>query len=371
MNYSSSYTKFLLAFIFISISFYLGRSIFGSSVSLYLGIATGGMLFLSMVQSSIPRLLQLYLFVAGVGFCFLIMNNGFSSGKLYLPILLSSIGIALAIRKTVNTNPRFHLFISKFLFFGMSFYFLMHFAVYGDFDLALSSSRNHVSVNLIFISCYYILVRRWTGVPIPAIYPVLILSISILAVGIAGIVSAIIIFLGYFLSQSKKNLFLVTTFGFVAFFAVDIPGLLNLIDDDLLRKVFFKLSEGDIRADITSNYIANLDLIKFLTGVPISDLQWTISGREGDSISSTNLHSSYLLLHAKIGIMFFFVMFGIFLVIIKLLKKDFFVFCLFLALVVRASTDTIAFSHGYHEWILILFVLYAVEKSNFSKRKTL
>lgn len=362
MNYSSSYTKFLLAFISISIFFYLGRSIFGFGFSLYLGIATGGILFLSMVQSSIPRLLQLYLFVASVGFCFLIMNNGFSSGKLYLPILLSSIGIALAIRKTVNTNPRFHLSLSSFVFFGMSFYFLMHFAVYRDFDLALNGSRNHVSVNLIFSSCYYILVRRWTGVRIPAIYPVLILSISILAVGISGILTAIIIFIGYFLAQSKNNFFLIPTFVFGAFFAFDIPGLLNWIDDDLLRKVYYKLSEGDVRANIISSYIAELDLIKFLTGVPLNDLQWTLAGREGQGISSTNLHSSYLLLHAKIGIMFFFVMFGIFLVLIKLLRKDFFVFCLFLALLVRASTDTIALSHGYHEWILILFLLYAVEK---------
>ena len=364
-NYSTPYINFLLVFVAMTIFFYLGRSMFGSLLSLYLGIASGGMLFLAMVKSSMPRLLQYYLVVASVGFCFLVVNNGLSSGKLYLPILLSSIGTALAIRKTVNTNSRFHLSLSAFLFYIMSLYFLINFAVYRDFDSAIYGSRNHVSVNLIFCSCYFILVRRWNGVIIPSIYPVLILIISVLAVGISGIIAATIIFFGYFLSQRKITIFFSTIFFSVFIFTFDVPALFNLIDDDLLRKVYYKLSDGDIRGDIFLNYIANLDVIRFLTGVPLNDLQWTLPGREDQAISSTNLHNSYLLLHAKIGIMSFFVIFGIFLVIIKLLRKDFFVFCLFLSLVIRASTDTIAFSHGYFEWILILFLIYAVEKNNF------
>ena len=123
------------------------------------------------------------------------------------------------------------------------------------------------------------------------------------------------------------------------------------------------MTEKDIRADIITNYIANLDVLKFIIGVPFEELVWNLPARNGDYIRSDNLHNSYLLLHSKIGILSFLVMFGLMLILIKLIRKDFLVFALFFAVVVRASTDTIAFSHGFNEWPLILILLYAVEKN--------
>ena len=106
--------------------------------------------------------------------------------------------------------------------------------------------------------------------------------------------------------------------------------------------------------------------LSFIIGIPLEQTSWDLEGRSGSIVSSSNLHNSYLLLHAKIGILSFIYIFGLMVILIKLIKKDIFVFFLFLAIIVRATTDTIAFSHGYHEWALLLVLLYAV--NNKTKR---
>ena len=142
---------------------------------------------------------------------------------------------------------------------------------------------------------------------------------------------------------------------------------MSLIDDDLLRKIIYKLEYGDIREDIVKVYIEKLDFLRLVIGAPLEQTSWNIVGRRGEVISSSNLHNSYLLLHVKIGILSFVFVFGLMVVLIKLIKKDILVFFLFLAIIVRASTDTIAFSHGYHEWALLLVLLYAVDSNNIDK----
>lgn len=363
INYSSSYEKIVLLLTIGGMLSYIARGMFGVDLALYSGMAFGGILFLMMTLKPIPRLLQLYVVVVVVGATFLIINNGLIAGKAYLPLMLSSMGIALAISRTIKSHFRFHFYLSAFIFFGMSFYFLISFVIYRDLGAVTAGSRNHVSSMLLLNSCYYVLVRRWNGIDVSAFFPVLVLVISTLAVGISGIISAIIVFIGYFAARSKKTILLVSSCVIFLYMSLDWPSIFIGIDDDLLRKVYYKLTEKDIRADIITNYIANLDVLKFIIGVPFDELLWTLPGRNGEFIRSDNLHSSYLLLHGKIGILSFLVMFGLMLILIKLIRKDFLVFTLFFAIVLRASTDTIAFAHGFNEWPLILVLLYAVEKN--------
>ena len=361
MSHNKAYTRLVLLLTLIGILSYLSKGLFGFTEMLYIGIACGFVLFLLMVLARpVPKILAYYIIIAIIGTSFILINNGLAAGKFYLPIVISSIGIALAIKRTINSNIKFHLYLSAFIFWVLVLFFFIYFTQYGNFDGAIAASRNHVSVNLILPSCYYVIARRFNGIGIPVHYPFIVVAISAMAVGTSGILASLLIFIGYFLDKGIK----IATFIFVcvviAYFTIDWTHVLSLIDDDLLRKIIYKLEYGDIRGDIIKNYIEKLDFLSFIIGIPLEQTSWDLEGRSGSIVSSSNLHNSYLLLHAKIGILSFIYIFGLMVILIKLIKKDIFVFFLFLAIIVRATTDTIAFSHGYHEWALLLVLLYAV-----------
>ena len=318
MSYSELYGAIFVLLASVGILSYIARGLFGFNLAAYVGMAVGGMLFLLMTLKPIPKMLGLYVVVVVLGSTFLIFNNGLSAGRAYLPLMLSSMGIALAISRTIKSHFRFHIYLSAFIFFGMSFYFLISFVIHRDLGAVTAGSRNHVSSMLLLNSCYYVLVRRWNDIDVSVFFPVLVLVISTLAVGISGIISAIIVFIGYFAARSKKTILLVSSFVICLYMSFDWPSIFIGIDDDLLRKVYYKLTEKDIRAAITTNYIANLDVLKFIVGVPFEELVWILPGRNGDLIRSDNLHSSYLLLHGKIGILSFLVMLGLMLILINL-----------------------------------------------------
>ncbi len=367
MTHTKVYSRLLLLLMSIGILSYLVKGMFGYNEALYIGVVCGFLLFHLIVVRPIPKILAYYIVIAVIGTLFILINNELTAGKFFLPIVISSIGIALAISRTINSNIKFHLDLSAFIFWGMALFFFIYFAQHGNFSGAIGSSRNHVSVNLILSSCYYVIARRWNGISIPLYYPLIIVAISTIAVGASGIITSLIIFIGYFLDKGIKNVIPMLACVAIVYFSIDWVYFLNWIDDDLLRKIAYKLEHGDIRAGIIENYIEKLDFLRFIIGIPLEQTSWDLAGRSGSIISSSNLHNSYLLLHAKIGILSFIFIFGLMLVLIKLIKKDILVFFLFLAIIIRATTDTIAFSHGYHDWALLLVILYAVSGSNVNK----
>ncbi len=362
MKYTKTYNNIVLIFTIIGLTSFILRSVFSVDIALYSAYLFGGILFFVMALNPIPKLLQLYIFCAILGAIFLIINNGLDAGKTYLPLILSSSGIALGISRTIKTNFKFHIYFSAFLFFGLCFYFFVSFAIDGNLSSVTAGSRNHVSTNLILISIYYVIVRRWNGLDITPLYPILILTLSSMAIGISGIISSVIIFLGYFVTRGIRVILFVGFTILALSLTLDWVSIAIWLDDDLLRKIYYKLSSPDIRVDIIEGYIERLDAIKFITGVPINELEWTYQGLGEEWIRSNNLHNSYLLLHSKVGINFFAIMIGLSLILLKLLRKDFLVFTLLFAILLRASTDTIILAHGFHEWALILILLYAVEK---------
>ena len=359
-EYSFLYKKFLLLLLSIGILSFITKSMLAFDIGLYLGLVSGSILFLLMINNPLPNILWSYIFIALIGTTFLFVNNGIGAGKVYLPIILSSVGIALAIYRTLSSESQFHLNLSGTIFYGLCIYFLAYFVFNGNFNDAIFASRNHVSVNLILSFSYYAVVRKQLDIEVPIIGPIFIALISFLAVGISGIIASLIILFGYFFTRNLKSFILFFASIPILYFSFDWIYILGSIDDDLIRKILYKLVDGDIRSDIVTSYIQSLNIKTLMIGVPLNELEWMAEGLDGNVILSDNLHSSYLLLHSKIGFMSFLVFFGLLIVLFKLIKKDFFIFFIFLAILVRAITDTIVLSHGYYEWALILILLFAV-----------
>jgi hypothetical protein len=360
MNYLNVNLKLFL--IFIVIFSYFFKAIFGLEYWLYLGVFFGFILFLEeVVAKTVPIILAYYIIIVFLGAALLLFNNPIHEGKAYLPIMLSSIGVALSIYRTIHTQMKFHLRLSAILFFGFTTYVLAYFFMTGMVDDAVYSSRNHISVNLIMVFAYYVLARKFNNVNISLLIPMLVVFISVISVSTAAIVTSIIIFIGFLASRGAYYIILSSCIIAMLILSIDLVALLNSIDDDLLIKINDKINNEDIRFEVIRSYMNNIDVYKFIIGVPLSETVWSFL-HGNNIISSSNLHNSYLLLHAKLGILSFFVLFGIFLSSFKLFKKDTVVFFLFLAILARAFTDTIAFSHGYHEWSILLIVLYAFDK---------
>lgn len=333
------------------------KAAFGIAWSLYFGVFIGILLFIRrVVVFHIPNIFIFYIIFTILSTLFLVINNGFSSGKMFAPIILSSIGIALTIFETLKIKYKMHLYYSFILMWGIIIYLIVFYFIYGNLNDALRGSRNHISSNLILIASYYYIVRHYNNIKVTIFLPIMIFYLSILAVGSSGIIVSFIFLLGVLLTKNKKILGVLLVILFLVSYAyIDFNILFNSIDIELLQKFSLeRLIGGDIRFYIINQYISSLDFIKIIIGSPLYTLSWWYEG-EG---TLTNPHNSYLLLHAKSGILSLFIVILIITTLIKLFKYDFVVFSLFLALILRSFSDVIAFSHGYYEWSIMLIYLY-------------
>lgn len=351
----------------IGVVSYLIKAVMGLDIALYVGVMCGCILFLFRMVTPLPSIVTYYVVVVFMGAGFILINNGIDAGKMYLPIMLSSIGISATIIQTVCVNRDLHFFISSTIIWGLIVYVLVFFILNGPVAGAFAGSRNHVSTGLILLSAYYCIVRRFNGRDISLVLPCAVFCMCVLFVGTSGIISSAIFLFGVLISKRLPTVLVVFVSLVIVILSIDIPMVLDMIDNDLIRKIEYKMSEGDVRINIISQYIDKIDVYRFFLGVPLDDLFWTGYHMGVIPMSSDNLHNSYLLLHAKIGVLAFLVIIGLVVVSVKLLRKDLVIFFLFMSILARSFTDTIVLSHGYYEWCLLLIVFYAYSKVQVSR----
>jgi hypothetical protein len=314
-----------------------------------------------------PRVARFYAFLMLFGWGFVLFNNNLSEGFAFFPIIISSIGIAMWIYRTSKKNKRLHIFLSSLLVYSIIIYVVTIFYLNLNILDYTNASRNHISVAALFISSYYCIIRRQNNISINLIIPLFVLLVSILSVGSSGIISSMIFMLGFLFMKNKQPVVLVLLISLSYVMSQNLIGLLNQIDNNLIQKLAFdRVSGGDIRYDIIDIYISKMSMKEFFIGKSFDNLTWFVRvGKKG--VFSDNLHNSYLLLHSKIGVLIipFFVI--IIYTLIKLIKKDFLILFLFLAVLARSFTDTVAFAHGYYEWSIFLIIIYAFDKSQSKK----
>ena len=335
---------------------------------LYISVVLGSFLFITEIKSfSIPKIARSYTIIMFLGWGFVLFNNNISQGFAFFPIVLSSVGIALWIYRTSKIYKRLHLWLSLFLICFIVFYVLIIFFLQLNIAEFTNASRNHVSVAVLTISSYYCIVRRQNNVSVNLVLPIFILISSFISIGTGGIISALIFLSGFIFGKNKHAVILIILIGLSIVNFSKIIDLSYAVDKNLVSKFQYdRIAGGDVRYDVIDLYLSNMSFKEILLGKPFDDLFWYV--RIGNkAIYSDNLHNSYLLLHAKIGILtipFFAI---IFLTLLKLFKKDSLILFLFLAVLARAFSDTVAFSHGYYDWSIFLIFLYAFDEKHVNK----
>jgi len=331
-------------------------------------VVLGSFLFINEIISfPIPKIASGYTAIMFVGWGFVLYNNDISQGFAFFPIIFSSVGIALWIYRTSNIYKRLHLSLSLFLIIFIVSYVLIIFYLQLNIVDYTRASRNHVSVAVLALSCYYCIVRRQNNISINLTVPLFVLIASFISVGTAGIISALIFLSGFIFGKDKWAVIVVILIVLASVYFTKIIDLSYVVDKNLVSKFTFeRITGGDTRYTIIDIYFSNISVKEIIFGKPFDDLLWfTRVGKI--AIWSDNVHNSYILLHAKIGILtvpFFAILF---LTLLKLIKNDSIILFLFLAVLARAFSDTVVFAHGYYDWSIFLIFLYAFDEKHVNK----
>ena len=341
-----------------AISSYFARAITDIDYFLISGAVLGWVVFMYQLfnRLRLPYVAVISLFIISASYYLTILNNGLSYGKLFIPLYIACLGIAWRI-STHGINYRFCWII----FYGSIVYFFVNILIFNSpVGSLFAYSRNHVSVYFINAAALLYISTFMSGRQI-GLLPVIFISIvSFISVGFGGIISCLsFLFLLVIYKYSKSSWIykIILIFAFVTC-AIGIWIMLDniiyngLTLDNLSADIPAKLqeiSELSGRRDIWSEYFGKLDVISFLAGLSFSE---RFNG-------FLNLHSSYFLLHQRMGF------FGIILMclflysLLKMYSVNFVYFSCFFVLLLRGLSDTTFLAGSSFDFVFLYFFLFA------------
>lgn len=275
------------------------------------------------------------------------------------PLLFAHVGLALfLLRRKLNPtiiSVIFWLCIGYFIFAALSG---------ANPNLTLvSRSANHISTIMIFLTILlyisYLKASKQPGM-LPALMTFLI---CLWAPGLSGFIATLILLMGVFLFVKKKKL------DYVLLGVAILGVFLNFqyITENLSfhRKSFNfrQLKRINLLEDsqylyeeprylITQLYFENLNLRTLFLG-----FDWPM---QYYFYPDGNVHNSFLELHFRIGIFSIFIFIITIFVLFKAIKTNKFYFVLLIAILIRATTDTIILPNGLFDFIfyyLLTFIL--------------
>ena len=344
------------------------KAVTGYTFIIYLASIFGIVIFISQLirirQIEYDVLILIIFSFIGYIFSIVISFDGF----LFFPQFIACIGIAWVIH-THGLNK----YIFTILFYGLSVYFfILVFLGIPTYE-AFAYSNNYISVN--FINCCILLyIARTQDSTIKLMPAIICFLISILGLGFGGILSSALLLILLF--SFKLNLSFFGKFLLIVLFFFTIHILFNfslylsfIIEEfrslllyfngnDLIVKleniINFSYDYGS-RTVIWSDYLSKLNFMSFIFG---SNLNSTFSIAK-DALSVGNIHSSFLLMHQRLGfislIFFIYILVGL----VKNFKISYLSFIFLLVILLRGFTDTTFFAASNYDFILIYLFLYA------------
>lgn len=331
----------------------------------FITITTGNILLVLLGSSSIAYcffirrykisffllFIMIYTFL---GFTSFYYNNNADFIELFWPLGFMSIGSLLIFAKlSPKCTWTFYWIFALSVLFAISIQG-------GITSFTANSSRNSISIYaLMFFSTHMITAyRNKTSVNFIAVFPILIPSF--IALGRSGVLTSLLLLLFFILidfnegKASFKNikLFLIECFIILLFFLLPESFGLPIIDDVIVE--FSRRGVQSSRKEIWTDYIAKAfsSPANILFGAKIS-------GTPALNFYSTNLHNSFLMLHAKFGL------YGILLVLILLFKtvicfireKNMYLLVPLLAVIFRMNFDYTNFNAPL-DVVMIFYILY-------------
>lgn len=339
-----------------SLSFYILFFIFNEYFLLYSAIILGLIVFILNIRllKEIEKKYLLYLFVS---YSFIYYNNQFISGKAYLPIFISSLGVAIDIVK----NKSIHAYFSKYILYLAYIYFYLFLIIEFSLDNSLYFSTNHISTLLLFLLLYYYFVNNNSKKDF-LIFIVLYLLLTCFAANLSGFFSGILLLFGWFYIFERKMLKMTFILFFILFLIViSVVNLLFLTYYTTGLEFFDKfyinnLYNNNLRLLIWEKYFELLTFKSFLLGNSIEYINYNIG----------NVHNSILLLHAKVGILAIYPLYLYFKSLYYFYSVDKVLFFILLAVFFRLNFDTIGLYGGFFEWIILSCII----KSHLNEKKS-
>jgi hypothetical protein len=337
----------------IAICCFFARAIVGDYRYLLVGAFLGCCIFLYQVAIGFKfsQIAFVSLILVIISYPITFAHNGLSSGVLFIPLFIGSFGVAWRI----GTSGISYTFC-RLIFYGSVSYFVLLVVVNGDsVGSVFAHSRNHVSVYFINAVCLLYIGEFLAGHKLKVFPAFLVFLISVLSIGIGGIISSFVLFClmlyhkyvwgckGY-----EKALFLSCI---VFLFTLSSVG--SLLEN-------FNLTEGDLQYKVR-NFLNFSDNSRYLITKEFFDKFGSVGVVFGSKIGQeiyglVNLHSAYLLLINRIGI------FGVILMLIflhslyKLMRTNYLYFLLFFSILFRGLTDTTFLAGSPFDFILLYFL---------------
>ncbi len=341
-----------------AISSYFARAITDIDALLILGGVLGWMVFLYQLvdRLRLPYVAVISLFIVLASYYFTILNNGLNQGKLFIPLYVACLGIAWRI-STHGINYRFCWII----FYGSIVYFFVNiFLLDSTLYSLFAYSRNHISVYFINAAALLYIGTMTSGRQIGLLPVILIFLVSIVSIGFGGIISCLTLL---FLLTCYKYSQLLWTYKIILFFAFVTFALgLWIIWDEIMvyvsTSLYFsnemliklqKVSEFGGRINVWSEYFEKLDVTRFFVGSSLSESFYGFN----------NLHSSYFLLHQRMGFLGIILMCLFLYALLKMYSVNFVYFSCFFVLLLRGISDTTFLAGSSFDFVFLYFCLFA------------
>lgn len=361
---SYNYKKFFFTILF---SLYLALSLIGfliipnrviNLIPLFLGLFALIVLSIRIRRGYVTIYIFVGLLVTSLLISSLIVGRSFRSIHIPIFFILSSFGIAqILLRGFVYSWGGY------IVFYGLAVYFLM--LMLSGVDLLLTrGSTNAVSIAILSacISLYIILSREGKKIDLkPAIFA---LAISIWGIGRSGIISSIVLLLGFIFikTRSKRTYLLSMIIILIIAYKYQYTLLDKLMDYSLFRKPIevnvqrWTRKTADPRFTYWANYFENLDISRLLFGVNVLEDPW-IEGAENDY----NYHNSFINLHIQTGLMGLVTIVIILFSLFKYYRTNIVFFILAASYILRASTDLFIFFSRF-DFILFFFIFHFLNR---------
>lgn len=341
-----SFSFFVLYGVFTNSNFHLLLAfIFGSPPFLF---------FIKKEYNRTPYSTKVYIFILLLAYPVSIILNGFAGGYFTLPMVLSSIGVAYVFA----TNKKL-IKVVEYLLIALLIYFIIQLLLFGKTgDEVYVGSRNRKSIIFIGLSIFLFVLEHPKRSNVYVAF--LVLIANLLAVGSAGIISGLMLFLFTFMTNAKYfNKYLVVV---SCILLLIIPSYVYHVyfsdstSEALLKMSTERLFSSDIRYEIWTEYINKyLKGWHLFLGAPF-DFKF-VASFQGNYEEYTNLHSSYLMLHVKTGILSIFLISIIMLKLLKLSFKRLYYAGLFATILFRSFSDTCFILDGSFNYAFYIFFL--------------
>ena len=343
----------------VAIFLFILRSLTGEVVFLYIGLIIGLIVFcfqFFVYKLNLLIIIYIILFILG---SLISLVNDFDTYLLFLPLGISSLGIAWRI----HTHGINHRLISILFLLIFAYFIFKVIIINSGIDSAFANSRNHISVMFINMTVLYIISSNIIGKNYNSFPAYVTLYASYLGVGLTGIIASLVLitmkpidFLYKKISYTIYLLLIASIFLVITFFdqVLESISYILIFNQDIESDYYLKFSNlseysSNPRFEIWSEYLSSLNLYKIIFGISIDECFATIC----------NLHSAYFLLHARTGnIALAFILFFITSLIRLGISNIKLAICLF-AILLRGVGDTTFMAGSSFDFVIAYLIVFA------------